>query len=179
MRLSLYEHPDGVQVPDGNAIGYDVMRNAAHLGPYWIEGQALVWQLEPQSREEAKLAADVELDPAVEWLMRCDRVDFPAGAVAHLHSHPGPGIRCVLHGELRIDAEGQTRTYGPFGAWFEEADRPVLATASETAETSFVRVLVLPREWEGKRTIHYVNPEDEDKPKLQRATVFLESPVAP
>ena len=35
-------------------------------------------------------------------------------------------------------------------------------------------MLLLPREWEGKRTIRYLDPADEEKPKLQRATVFLE-----
>jgi hypothetical protein len=50
----------------------------------------------------------------------------------------------------------------------------VLATASETQETAFARVLLLPREWEGKRTIRYVDPADEERPKLQRATIFLE-----
>ena len=177
MRFSLYEHPDGAEVPERNAVGYDVMRNATLLGSTWIEGQALVWQLEPKAREEAKLSIDVDLDPAAAWLMRCDRIDFPAGGVAYLHTHPGPGIRCLLHGSLRIDAEGESQTYGPFGAWFEAADTPLLATASETEETSFVRVLLLPREWEGKRTIRYVNSEDEEKPKTQRATVFLEAPL--
>lgn len=175
MQFSLYEHPDGVQVPTGNSVGYDVMRNAAHLGPAWIEGQALVWQVEARAREEAKLSVDVDLSGAS--LIRCDRVDFPPGGVAYLHTHPGPGIRCLLHGSLRIDAEGESRTYGPFGAWFEDADYPVLATVSDTEETSFVRALLLPREWEGKRTIRYLNPEDEERPKTQRATVFIETPL--
>ena len=38
--------------------------------------------------------------------------------------------------------------------------------------------MLLPAEWAGKRTIRYVDPADEEKPKLQRATVFLEQPVA-
>ena len=38
--------------------------------------------------------------------------------------------------------------------------------------------MLLPREWEGKRTIRYVNPEDADKPKTQQATVFLEQPIS-
>jgi hypothetical protein len=50
----------------------------------------------------------------------------------------------------------------------------VFAAASETEETAFVRVLLLPREWAGKRTISYVDPADEEKPKLQRAHVYLE-----
>jgi hypothetical protein len=50
----------------------------------------------------------------------------------------------------------------------------VLARASQHGETAFVRVLLLPAEWQGKRTIRYVNPEDEGLPKLQRATILLE-----
>jgi hypothetical protein len=53
----------------------------------------------------------------------------------------------------------------------------VLATASESEESAFVRVLLLPPEWAGKRTITYVDPADEDRPKLQRPTVFGEYPI--
>ena len=35
-------------------------------------------------------------------------------------------------------------------------------------------MLLLPREWEGKRTISYVDPADEEKPKLQRARIYFE-----
>ena len=63
------------------------------------------------------------------------------------------------------------------GAWFESGPEPVFAAASASEETAFVRVLILPREWAGKRTIRYVNEEDEDKPKTQRATVFLDEPI--
>ena len=59
----------------------------------------------------------------------------------------------------------------------EDANDPVLATASPTEETAFVRVLLLPAEWAGKRTIRYLDPADEDKPRLQRATVLLEEPL--
>jgi len=54
----------------------------------------------------------------------------------------------------------------------------VYAAASKSEETAFVRVLLLPAEWEGTRTIRYVDPADEDKPKLQRSTVFLERRLA-
>ena len=40
-----------------------------------------------------------------------------------------------------------------------------------------MRVLVLPAEWAGKRTIRYVDPIDETAPK-QSATVYLEHPIA-
>ena len=44
-------------------------------------------------------------------------------------------------------------------------------------DTAFVRVMVLPAEWAGKRTVRYLDPADEAKPKLQRATVLLEEPI--
>jgi hypothetical protein len=40
-----------------------------------------------------------------------------------------------------------------------------------------VRVLLLPAEWEGRRTIRYVDPADELKPKLQRPTVFFDRAI--
>ncbi len=109
--------------------------------------------------------------------MRRDRVDFPPGGIAYRHTHPGPGIRYLLHGSIRIDSAGETHEYGPGEPWFESGPEPVLATASETEDTAFVRVLLLPGEWAGKRTIRYVHPADDERPKLQRATVFLEQPV--
>ena len=34
--------------------------------------------------------------------------------------------------------------------------------------------MVLPADWKGKRTISYVDPADDEKPKLQRARIYLE-----
>ena len=91
--------------------------------------------------------------------------------------HPGGGIRRILFGELTIDRDGDTRTYTAGESWHEGADDPVLATASASEDTAFVRVMLLPAEWAGRRTIRYVDPADEDKPRLQRATVLLEVPL--
>ena len=127
-------------------------------------------------RADALVGAEVELRGA--RIARLDRVDFPPGGVAHRHVHPGPGIRYLLHGELTIDrADGGAHTYRAGEAWFEGAEDPVLATASTTEDTAFVRVLLLPAQWAGKRTIRYVDPADEDKPRLQRATVLSEEPL--
>ena len=177
MRLALHEHPDGVEVEAGPRVVYDLERNEAWVGPTHVSGHALVWELGGDAAGAA-LAAEVELDAAGSWVVRCDRIDFPPGGVAHRHVHPGPGIRRLLHGELTIDAEGTGRSIGPGEAWFEGAGYPVLATASATEDTAFVRVLLLPREWAGKRTIRYLDPADEAKPKLQRATVLLEEPLS-
>ena len=116
--------------------------------------------------------------PAGEWLLRCDRVDFPPGGVAYLHTHPGPGLRVLLYGPHPDRHPGRPRTStARSSGGTRPAPIPVFAAASETEETAFVRVLVLPREWEGKRTISYVDPADEEKPKLQRARIYLEQPL--
>jgi hypothetical protein len=174
--LALYEHPHGIETADGNRVVYDVESDEAFFGGARVAGHALRWELAAEAEPEAKLAARVEVGPG--WLVRCDRVDFPPGGVAYLHTHPGPGIRCLLFGSIRIESEGETHEYGPLEPWFESGPEPVYAAASEHAHSAFVRVMLLPREWEGRRTISYVNPEDAERPKLQRARVFFDRPLA-
>ena len=177
MILALFEHGQGMETGPGNRAVYDVERGSAHFGEASVKGRALVWELHSASAEDALLAAEVDLDERTQWLMRCDRVEFPPGGVAYRHTHPGPGIRCLLHGSIRIDTGGRTHRFGPFEPWFESGSEPVLATASPEEETAFVRVMLLPREWQGKRTIRYVDAADEEKPKLQRATVFFDEAI--
>ncbi len=163
MTLSLKEHPGGVRTVDGPRVVYDLERGHAFFGLARVDGPALVWELD---------------DPGPgDWIVRCDRVDFPPGGVAYRHVHPGPGIRRLLHGELTVERRGAVHTYRAGEAWLEEADDPVLATASPVEDTAFVRVLLLPAEWAGKRTIRYLDPADDEKPRLQRATVLLEEPL--
>ena len=163
MILSLADHPDGVETGPGDHVVYDVDADAAHWGAATVPGHALVWELTER--------------PAGDWLVRCDRVDFPPGGIAYTHTHPGPGLRVLLKGRIRIDTQGTSHEYGPFEWWYETGPDPVYAAASADEETAFVRVLVLPREWAGKRTIRYVDPADEDRPKLQRASVYFEQPL--
>jgi quercetin dioxygenase-like cupin family protein len=140
------------------------------------DGTRLVWELLDASPADA-LSVEVDV-PSEGWVARLDRVDFPPGGIAYRHVHPGPGIRRLLHGELTIDrGDGAPRRYTAGDAWFEGADDPVLATASTLEETAFVRVLLLPGEWAGQRTIRYVDPADETKPRIQRATVLREDPL--
>ena len=65
------------------------------------DGTTLVWELLDEAPADALLAEQVEVDDG--WLMRHDRVDFRPGGVAYRHTHPGPGIRFLLHGSLRIE----------------------------------------------------------------------------
>jgi hypothetical protein len=176
--LALYGHPEGVETAGGNRVVYDVAREKAWFGAARVEGCALRWELASESEPGVRLAAEVELDSGGDWIARCDRIDFPPGGVAYRHVHPGPGIRCLLFGSIRIESGGETNVYGPLEPWFESGPEPVFAAASETEPTAFVRVMLLPREWEGKRTIRYVDPADEEKPKLQRPTVYFDQPLA-
>lgn len=179
MRFTLTHHPDGVTTTAaGIHVVYEIAGNRARFGAATVSEPALVWRLdEEEPADDALLSVDVSLDPEVEWLVRCDRIDFPPGGIAHLHTHPGPGIRCLLFGELTVETEGRTGRYGPLGAWFETGPDPVFAVASKDGDAGFVRVMLLPREWEGRRTIRYVDPADVEKPKKQRATVFFDRPI--
>jgi hypothetical protein len=161
--LRVERFPQGVETEDGARVVYDVARDEAHWGAASVRGDALVWELDER--------------PPGDWLVRCDRVDFPPGGVAYRHTHPGPGLRVLLNGRIRIETQGETHEYGPFESWYETGPDPVYAAASETEPTAFVRVMVLPREWAGKRTIRYVDPADDAKPKLQRAHVFFDRPL--
>jgi quercetin dioxygenase-like cupin family protein len=179
LNFALYERPHGAEVGDSSHIVYDIAGNEARRGAARVSGPAIVWALrEAPGPNEAALESEVELDPGLDWLVRCDRVDFPPGGMAYRHVHPGPGISRLLFGELTIESPEETHTYRAGEAWFEGADFPVLATASATEDTAFVRVLLLPSDWAGERTIRYVDPADDAKPRLQRATVLLEEPLA-
>lgn len=141
------------------------------------DGARLVWEVLASAPADARVSAEVDV-PSQGWIARLDRVDFPPGGIAYRHVHPGPGIRRLLQGELTVDrGDVAPRRYTAGDAWFEGADDPVLATASELEDTAFVRVLLLPAEWAGKRTIRYVDPADEDKPRLQRAAILTEEPL--
>ena len=82
----------------------------------------LRWELTEWSVDDAKLSAPVELDPWADYAMRCER---DAGAAE------GPGIGCVLRGELAVDGE----TVQPFGAFVEPAE--------VSGRGSFVRVVLV------------------------------------
>ncbi|RYZ06998.1 MAG: hypothetical protein EOO24_11330 [Comamonadaceae bacterium] len=124
------------------------------------------------------LSADLALRAGERYLLRCDRVDFPAGGEALTHTHQGGGIRCLLAGSIRIDTQGHSTTYAPMGAWFEAGPDPVYAAADAQVPSAFARCMVLPAALLGGRTsIRYVNPDDLDKPKSQRYQLFVDLPI--
>jgi len=128
----------------------------------------------PATRSELKLEAPITLDARYEWLMRCDRVDFPKGGVALTHVHQGPGIRICDYGRISIETLGQRHDHPAGHAWFELGHAPVLAPTTEDEETRFIRCFLLPRQLKGRSSIRYVRPEDAAARKTQRYKVFAE-----
>jgi hypothetical protein len=54
----------------------------------------------------------------------------------------------------------------------------VLARASPTEPTSFIRVAILPAEIRGQSSILYVDPADAARGKPRRYTVWVDAPIA-
>jgi hypothetical protein len=120
---------------------------------------AVVWRFElipcgtdavdlPGSSE--RLSVRIELDAAAAHLFRCDRVDLPAGSVTPRHMHLGPGLRCVLHGDVRAEVAGRKSFHRAGEAWFEAAAASIVGRMSPHEPTAFVRGMILPVELRGK-----------------------------
>jgi quercetin dioxygenase-like cupin family protein len=146
------------------------------------EATLLRWELVgPPSPRDGELLLEQALDlaPDAAWLMRCDRVDFDPGGVALPHRHRGGGIRCLVAGTLEVTVGDATpRLMRPGDAWFESGREPVLARASATEPTSFIRVAILPAEIRGQTSIVYVDPADAARGRPRRYTVWVDAPIA-
>src|ERR671933_1479593 len=95
------------------------------------------------------LSARIELDAGAEHLFRCDRVDLPAGSVTPKHTHAGPGLRCVLHGDVRAEVGGRKSFRRAGEGWFEPGAAPIVGRMSPREPTAFVRGLILPANLRG------------------------------
>ena len=193
----IYAARGGAEVaPAGGAGQEELAENSARFGAEACAvkagaGGATLWRWEMVRgeggwRAEGKEAScllkashDLELDPGQEWMMRCDRVDFPPGGIAYTHVHSGPGLRCLLRGELMVRVEdGEEWMVRPGETWFERGPDPIYARASDEP-TSFVRAMVVPRSYQGRTTITYVKAEDAEKPKPQQYTRFVDEFIDP
>ena len=124
-----------------------------------------------------KLVCPLAWPIAPELLIRADSVSFPSGGCAYLHTHQGPGIRCLIDGGIRIDTHGDSTCYAPGGAWFEAGPVPVFAQGAADRPSRFVRVMLLPAALKGKSSISYVRPEDRDKPKSQSYKGYVDTVI--
>jgi hypothetical protein len=130
--LSLYEDllapGEGLLLPAGARIVYVASGELAGLhagrGAFGSDeaevtagsdgATVLRWELTEWSVDDAKLSAHLGLDPWADYVLHCER----GGGSEPLRRAPGPGIGCVLRGELLVDGELVT----PFGAWVEPAE---------------------------------------------------------
>jgi hypothetical protein len=124
-----------------------------------------------------KLNAVLDTLPKGDLLMRGDSVAFPPGGCAYLHTHQGPGIRCLIEGGIRIDTHGRSTSYGPGAAWYEAGPEPVFAQAAADRPSRFIRVMILPRALVGKSSLALVNEADKAKPRAQQYKVFVDAPI--
>ena len=185
--LELFQHrfADGetISLAPGPRIVYDVAANTAAFSTGAVElgaqgGRHLLrWELGEAAAPDSQLSATLSLNGDGRYLMRCDRVELPPGGIAYLHTHRGPGIRCLVEGRFRVESAGLQQTIERFGAWFENGSDPVEARAVSDETAAFVRVMVLPRDLLGRPSIQYVRESDRDRPKPQRYQVFVDEPL--
>ena len=124
-----------------------------------------------------KLAARLDTLPQGELLMRGDSVAFPPGGCAYLHTHQGPGIRCLIEGGIRIDTHGTSTSYGPGSPWYEAGPKPVFAQAAMDRPSRFIRVMILPRALAGKSSLQLVNEADKARPRVQQYKIYADAPI--
>ena len=116
----------------------------------------------------------LEMDPNFPRMIRCDRVNFPPGGIAYHHTHAGPGVRSLLTGSLYLESGGAQWQGTPGTTWIEHGPEEVLARADDDLPSSFVRVMIIPRGYQGKSTITYVRPEEADLPRVQTYDRYLD-----
>jgi hypothetical protein len=163
---------DGTSLQEGQAA-----HHAGALACQAPEGaELLVWELCREADPSAVLAEEVVVPG--QRLLRCDRVDFPPGGVAYLHTHQGPGIRRLVLGAFRVETAGVLHDIPLGGAWFEAGPEPVYAEVVGDSPAAFVRVMVLPRELLGKSSFQFVNEEDKARPRVQQYKIFTDMPIA-
>ena len=130
------------------------------------DGGDLVFALTADPVDQAICAAEVAL-PDGPALLRLDEVAFPQGAIAYRHIHPGPGIRTLVQGGLRIISDHGVQIMAPGDGWFEDANAAVRAENTQDGVSRFVRAMILPVALIGKPSIQILSDEDLGQPRLQ------------
>ena len=168
LRLTLTEHADGASADGPNRVVYDIAAGEARTEGR-VDGRvARVGAHRGRARRRAAVGrgrarpVDRVADALRPRRLRAGRHRLPP------HPSRARASATCCSGAITIDSEGAEHTYGPGEPWFERGPDPVLATTAADEPSAFVRVMLLPVEWEGQRTIRYVDPADADKPKTQQ-----------
>lgn len=111
-------------------------------------------------------------------LLRVDEVCFPVGAIAHRHTHTGAGIRHLVRGALRVEADDHSQTMSVGESWFEAAGSPVRAVAlQQSGVSSFLRAMIIPVRYAGESTFALCDLADADLPRLQVTHRHIDLPL--
>ena len=106
----------------------------------------------------SRVVTSLALAEGTRWLLRLDRILTPAGRIADRHQHPGPGIRCLLEGAFNVQQDAESaRDLRPGEPWWETGSDTVIAWSSPQMGAKFLRGMLLPVEWEGKVTGHWLS----------------------
>lgn len=174
--MALEPLPRVVYVRDGEvAVNGQILRageSAAASAGYELTGRAewsqvWRWEVDLPNRPHTLLAGSdvltmhrmsrlittLDLARGSEWLFRLDQITSRAGHISDPHTHPGPGIRCLLRGTFNISQHGERYRGGvPGEPWWEAGGDEVVFWGSETMEASFLRGMVLPVGYAGSPT---------------------------
>lgn len=154
------------------------------VGPLHIEGTGELWTFEVRatdvtalnSTDQARciLAHSIDLDPRSPFVMRADRVEFPAGMETPRHGHKAAGIRRLYRGRLVAEIGDELRRIAEGDAWFETGRDPVVGR--NVAPTSaFVRVMVLPTALHGQPTFIAWDALEAAKPRGTMRTEYFDT----
>jgi hypothetical protein len=89
-----------------------------------------------------------KLVPTGKWLFRLDCI-YDFRGTTGLHSHPGSGIRSMLHGHMIAESRvGEcSNNIGQGSVWYEEGSYPLVSTVPEGETANFLRGMILPEEY--------------------------------
>ncbi len=143
-----------------------------------LEGAGEVWRFTVSATAEARatlvLSHALPRDPALPFVLRLDRVDFPPDAETPKHGHAGPGIRRLLAGRLLAELGDETRLIPPGGAWYESGAEPVVGRVLAPG-TGFIRCMVLDAGLLGRPTFRAWTPEEALKPRGAAYRLFFDT----
>lgn len=124
-----------------------------NAAPLLQQGNGVLSQL-----RMSRVITSLAMSEGTRWLFRLDRIVSGAGRIADRHQHPGPGIRCLLEGTFNVQQDAESaRDLRPGDAWWETGSDTVIAWSSPQMAAKFLRGMVLPVEWEGKATGHWLS----------------------
>jgi hypothetical protein len=196
MRLALFEDvlagpqrlPRGVRglyVRRGGVTldGAPLAEDSAVLtsGAITLDGAGELWRFEvsvvpaltrAEERPALILAHPLPRDPALPFVLRLDRVDFPPAAETPKHGHAGPGIRRLLSGRLLAEVGEEARRIEAGGAWYETGTDPVIGRVLAPG-SAFIRCMVLDAALLGQPSFRAWDAAEAAKPRGAQYRLFF------